>query len=249
MGFFSRLFGKSTKEENKTVRKSPAEIAAEQEKRKAAVEAEMLKNAIDFIRVNAEGEDGDADSQFQYGVMFATGQGPGGRGSFTKDIKQAIYWLNKSAAQGNLDAVAMLGRVYMDNGEPATAVKYYRKAAEQGHEAACENLAMAYGMGDGVPEDKAEAHKWFMKAAELGSAFAQYIAGNNYFNGIGVEENTDEAIKWFFKAAEQGQPNAQFEIGQLYEYGGQDTKTAREWYAKAAAQGHEEAQAKLKTLK
>ena len=177
MGFFSKLFGKSTKEENKTVRKSPAEIAAEQEKRKAAVEAEMLKNAIDFIRVNAEGENGDADSQFQYGVMFATGQGPGGRGSFTKDIKQAIYWLNKSAAQGNLDAVAMLGRVYMDNGEPATAVKYYRKAAEQ------------------------------------------------------------------------GQPNAQFEIGQLYEYGGQDTKTAREWYAKAAAQGHEEAQAKLKTLK
>lgn len=248
MGFFSKLCGKSAKEENKTVRKNPAEIAAEQEQRKAKVEAEMLKNAIDFIRVNAEGEDGDADSQFQYGVMFATGQGPGGRGSFTKDIKQAIYWLNKSAAQGNLNAVTMLGRVYMDNGDPATAVKYYRKAAEQGDEAACENLAMAYGMGDGVPEDKTEAHKWFLKAAELGSAFAQYIVGNNYFNGVGVEENTDEAFKWFFKAAEQGQPNAQFEIGQLYEYGGHDTETARKWYAKAAEQGHEEAQQKLREL-
>lgn len=248
MGFFNKLFGKSTKEENKTARKSPAEIAAEQEQRKAAVETEMLKNAIDFIRINAEGEDGGADYQFQYGVMFATGQGPGGRGNFTKDVKQAIYWLNKSAAQGNLDAVAMLGCVYMDNGDPATAVKYYRKAAEQGHEAACENLAMAYGMGNGVPEDKVEAHKWFLKAAELGNAFAQYIAGNNYFNGIGVEENTDEAFKWFFKAAEQGQPNAQFEIGQLYEYGGHDTETARKWYTKAAEQGHEEAQQKLREL-
>lgn len=248
MSFFSKLFGNTTKSTKNTVRKTPEEIVAEQEARKAKVEAEMLKNAIDFIRVNAEGEDGDADSQFQYGVMFATGQGPGGRGSFTKDLNKAVYWLKKSASQGNLDAVAMLGRIYMDNGKPEIGVKYYRKAAEHGHEAACENLAMAYGMGDGVPEDKVEAHKWFVKAAELGSAFAQYIAGNNYFNGIGVEENTDEAFKWFFKAAEQGQPNAQFEIGQLYEYGGHDTKTAREWYAKAAAQGHEEAQAKLKTL-
>lgn len=249
MGFFSKLFGKSNKEDNKSVRKSPAEIAAEQEQRKAAVEAEMLKNAIDFIRVNAEGEDGDADSQFQYGVMFATGQGPGGRGSFTKDAKQAIYWLNKSAAQGNLDAVAMLGRVYMDNGDPATAVKYYRKAAEQGHEAACENLAMAYGMGDGVPEDKVEAHKWFLKAAELGSAFAQYIAGNNYFNGIGVEENPNEAMRWFDKAAHQGQPNAQFMMGQFYEIGREDIVEAKKWYRLAAEQGHEEAQAMLKTLK
>lgn len=249
MIFLAKLFGNTPKNTKNTSRNYSAESAAEQERRKANVEAQMLKDAIDFIRVNAEGEDGDADYQFQYGVMFATGQGPGGRGSFTKDLNKAVYWLKKSASQGNLDAVAMLGRIYMDNGRPEIGVKYYRKAAEHGHEAACENLAMAYGMGDGVPEDKVEAHKWFLKAAELGSAFAQYIAGNNYFNGIGVEENTDEAIKWFFKAAEQGQPNAQFEIGQLYEYGGQDTKTAREWYAKAAAQDHEEAQAKLKTLK
>lgn len=239
MSFFGKLFGKSNKKEDRTVRRNSTDVTAE---------ADMLQNAIDFIRINAEGRDGDSDAQFQYGVMFATGQGPGGRGSFTRDISQAIFWLNKSAAQGNLDAVAMLGRVYMDNGDAPAAVRYYRQAAEQGHEAACENLAMAYGMGDGVPEDKAEAHKWFLKAAELGSAFAQYITGNNYFNGIGVEEDSSEAFKWFFKAAEQGQPNAQFEIGQLYQYGGEDPVTARKWYAKAAAQGHEEAQQKLQEL-
>lgn len=248
MGFFSKLFGKSAKEENKSVQKTPEELAAEQKKRKAAVEAEMVQNVITYIRANAEGEDGDAESQFQYGVMYATGQVYGGIGEFTKDLKQAIYWLNKSAAQGNLDAVAMLGKVYMGNGEAATAVKYYRKAAEQGHEAACENLAMAYGMGDGVPEDKVEAHKWFLKAAELGSPFSQYIVGNNYFNGVGVEEDTDEAFKWFFKAADQGQPDAQYEIGQLYEYGGNDIETARKWYAMAAEQGHEGAQQKLREM-
>lgn len=237
MGIFSKLFGKRTNKSNST----PTHTDQMDEE-------EMLQNVITYIRANAEGEDGDAESQFQYGVMFATGQGPGGRGSFTKDVKQAIHWLSKSAAQGYLDAEAMLGRVYMDNGDPANAVKHYRKAAEQGHEAACENLAMAYGMGEGVPEDKAEAHKWFLKAAELGSAFAQYIVGNNYFNGIGVEENTDEAFKWFFKAADQGQPNAQFEIGQLYEYGGNDLETARKWYTRAAEQGHEGARQKLQEL-
>lgn len=249
MSFFAKLFGNTPKNTKNTSRNYSAESAAEQERRKANVEAQMLKDAIDFIRVNAEGEDGDADYQFQYGVMFATGQGPGGRGSFTKDLNKAVYWLKKSASQGNLDAVAMLGRICMDNGKPEIGVKYYRKAAERGHEAACENLAMAYGMGDGVPEDKVEAHKWFLKAAELGSAFAQYIAGNNYFNGIGVEENPNEAMRWFDKAANQGQPDAQFMMGQFNEYGREDIEEAKKWYRLAAAQGHEEAQAKLKTLK
>ena len=248
MSFFAKLFGKTTKNTNTTARNHSAESAADEERRKANVEAQMLKDAIDFIRVNAEGDDGDADSQFQYGVMFATGKGPGGRGSFTKDLNKAVYWLKKSASQGNLDAVAMLGRIYMDNGRPEIGIKYYRKAAEHGHEAACENLAMAYGMGDGVPEDKVEAHKWFLKAAELGSAFAQYIVGNNYFNGIGVEQNPGAAIQRFDKAAQQGQPNAQFMMGQFHEIGREDIKEAKKWYRLAAEQGLEEAQERLREL-
>lgn len=238
MFFLNKFFGKFSQKGKKKVNKNFGEMT----------EDEKLREAALFIKANAEGEEGDPEYQFQYGVMFATGQGPHGHGSFTKDINQAIYWLDKSASQGNTDAMCMLGRIYMDNNNPSTAVKYYKMAAEKGNEAACENLAMAYSMGDGIAENKAEAHKWFLKAANLGSPFAQYAAGNNYFNGIGVEENTDEAIKWFWKAAKQGQPNAQFEIGQLYEYGNNDIESARQWYTKAAAQGHKEAQEKLKEM-
>lgn len=227
MGLLQKLFGRNFKRSNEPDKENTAQLQ---------------KNSIRFVQVNAE--DGDTEYQFQYGVMFFTGCGPGG-GAFTKDATQSIYWLSKSAEQGNLNAVAMLGRVYMENGDAATAVKYYRMAAEKNHEAACENLALAYGMGDGVPEDQLEAHRWFLKAAELGSAYSQYIVGKHYFDGVYVEENSEEAFKWFFRSAEQGQPNAQFEIGQLYEYGGKDLKTAREWYAKAAAQGHEAAKEKL----
>ena len=48
------------------------------------------------------------------------------------------------------------------------AVKWYRKAANQGFVRAQYNLALKYYYGDGVAQDKAEAKKWFQKAAAQG---------------------------------------------------------------------------------
>lgn len=236
MGFFGKLFGKTEKRSDAEPFKKVEDMTEE----------ELINEAVRFIQVNAEGEDGDPEYQFKYGVIFATGKGLDGHGSFPKDFDKAVYWLKKSAAQGNVNAVCMLGRVYMDHGDAATAVTYYREAAEKGNEAACENLAMAYGMGTGVAEDKVEAHKWFLKAAELGSAFAQYIVGMNLFDGTGVAENPAEAMQWFEKAADQGEPNAQFMMGQFFELGHHDVDTALQWYRKAAEQGHEEAGRKFR---
>lgn len=238
MGIFNFLFGKSAKQ-NPSPQTKRVEDMTEEEK---------TKEVIRFIQVNAEGDDGDPKYQLQYGYMFFTGQGPGGRGAFTKDLDQAIYWISKSAAQGNVDATCILGRVYMEKGDFATARKCFREAAEKGDVDACENLALAYGTGDGVAEDKVEAHKWFLKAAELGSAFSQYVVGQNLFDGTGVQANPGEAMGWFEKAANQGQENAQFMMGQLFEFGHHDIETACEWYAKAAAQGLESAQERLREL-
>ena len=60
---------------------------------------------------------------------------------------------------------------YGQNGKPqdyAEAVKWYRKAAEQGYARAQYNLGVCYGNGKGVPKNRAEAVKWFRKAAEQG---------------------------------------------------------------------------------
>ena len=48
----------------------------------------------------------------------------------------------------------------------AEAVKWYRKAAEQGDAEAQFNLGLMYADGEGVPKDYAEAVKWYRKAAE-----------------------------------------------------------------------------------
>ena len=46
------------------------------------------------------------------------------------------------------------------------AVKWYRKAAEQGHAWAQMRLSSMYASGEGVHQDYKEAAKWLRKAAE-----------------------------------------------------------------------------------
>ena len=56
------------------------------------------------------------------------------------------------------------------------AVKWYRKAAEQGN-AGPDQPRLMYADGKGVPKDDAEAVKWYRKAAEQGDASAQSNLG------------------------------------------------------------------------
>ena len=57
-------------------------------------------------------------------------------------------------------------------GPQGKAVKWYRKAAEQGNALAQSNLGWMYHHGKGVPEDHKESVKWYRKA-EQGNALAQ----------------------------------------------------------------------------
>ena len=59
----------------------------------------------------------------------------------------------------------------------AEAVKWWRKAAEQGQAKAQYGLGRMYATGRSVLKDDAEAAKWFRLAAEQGVASAQYGLG------------------------------------------------------------------------
>jgi TPR repeat protein len=90
----------------------------------------------------------------------------------------------------------------------AEAVRWYRKAAEQGHAEAQCNLGSMYHQGKGVKQDFAEAVRWFRKAAEQEHARAQFNCGAAYANGEGVNQDYAEALRWMHKAAEQGLADA-----------------------------------------
>ena len=67
-------------------------------------------------------------------------------------------------------------------GDYAEALKWYRKAAEQGDASAQYNLGNGYRRGKGVTQDYAEAANWYRKAAEQGNAWAQSNLGVMYQN-------------------------------------------------------------------
>ncbi len=57
--------------------------------------------------------------------------------------------------------------------DDAEAVRWYRKAAEQGLAQAQHNLGVMYANGQGVPQDYVLAHKWYNLSAARGG-----MAGN-----------------------------------------------------------------------
>ena len=66
----------------------------------------------------------------------------------------------------------------------AEAVKWYRKAAEQGYTYAQYNLGYCYAKGQGASLDYSEAVKWYKKAAEQGDARAQNMLGFSHYKRV-----------------------------------------------------------------
>src|ERR1700752_1038493 len=70
--------------------------------------------------------------------------------------------------------------------DSAQAIKWYRKAGDQGLEIAHHFLGIAYWKGDGVQRDYAEAARWFARAATQGFSQAQHMLGLMTIHGQGV---------------------------------------------------------------
>lgn len=171
-------------------------------------------------------EQGHADAQYKLGRMYeydvdipGEQEAMNAQKNFTKKVDSGIE--NPSDAENYLVSMGNLMQNF--NQIQAEAVKWYKKAAIQGHADAQYELGTKYALGfGGLKEDYAEAAKWLIKAAEQGHASAQYELGGMYHNGEGVSQNCAEAVKWWEKAAEQGDPNAQYKLGVMY-YKGQGT--------------------------
>ena len=135
-----------------------------------------------------------------------------------------------------------------DKGDYATALRLFRKLADQGNARAQSNLGVMYRQGYGVAQNDTEAAKWFRLAADQGIADAQNFLGGMYDLGRGVPKSDTEAVKWYRLAADQGNARAQSNLGASYLMGEgvpQDDTEAVKWYRLAADQGNAAAQSTL----
>ena len=77
------------------------------------------------------------------------------------------------------------------------ALKWYRKAADQGNADAQAMVGAFYYLGKGVPKDAAEAHKWYRKAADQGDAMGLAQVGLMYLGaGDVVPEDDVRGLMW-----------------------------------------------------
>ena len=111
-------------------------------------------------------EAGDADAQYNLGVMYNEGDG------VLQDYKEAVKWYRLAAEQGHASAQNNLGTMY-DTGEGVIqdykeAIKWYRLVAEQGHASAQNNLGTMYYAGNGVLQDNVMSHMWYNIASANG---------------------------------------------------------------------------------
>lgn len=142
--------------------------------------------------------------------------------------------------------------------DPYKAMKWLRRASDNGHPEAQLFLSMYYKRGTLVPCDKEMAEKLleksvkgFKKRAKNGNPEAQYYYGCALLGGSVVDKDVEEAEKMLKTSAERGFAEAQRALGDFYaskKHGRRNVEEAKKWYLKAKKSGYKNIDWKIRAL-
>jgi TPR repeat protein len=205
-----------------------------------------VRVASKLTETQALAEKGDAEAQYNLGLMYEKGTDDAVKGWF-----EAEGWYRKAAEQGHLGAEK---RLCFNSFGFVSDLALCKKAAEQG------DLDCQYALGElfdeGTPhfggeevqKDMEEALKWYTKAGEHGHLQAQAKLGHIYFAA------GDEQWLAAEKVSGKSRPVATSGEIQLWkptvappEAANRAYAKAAKWYRKAAEQGDEDSQTSLGT--
>ena len=138
-------------------------------------------------------------------IGFAYDQGLGLR----KSLRWAVYWYEKAAKRGDVDAMGNLANIYLfregkyHNLERGVLLALM--GADLGGEMAMNELGLCYENGYGVPLCEDKAFEWVFKAVENGAgACAEHNLARFYRKGIGTKVDKGRADELDRIAAEHG---------------------------------------------
>ncbi len=218
----------------------------------------LLNGTAGVVKDETRGEEllGLAVQQGHAGAQFRLGEHYYYRGAESnnrfKGTSRGVPLFIAAAAQGHVEAQVTLGDVYSRGmagvtRDVATAIRYYRPAAQAGSGRAREEmqqlgremakakrvrrkaesgdswcmyqLGMYLSKGTGVNQNEAEAVSWLEKSAALNLSFAQHELALRFQEGEGVEANREEALRLCTLAADQKLYAAMFTLAEWHFYG------------------------------
>jgi hypothetical protein len=194
----------------------------------------------DYLRAYQEfkvGADaGQAEAQFDLGVMYAQGFG------VQRDLSVAATWYRKAADQGNAEAQFALGQMYAHGwGVPrdtADAIRWFEMANSVDSDGPPTDWMSVEGFG--IDKDPKQAAYWYEQAAKSGHPEAQYFLALQYSSGKGVKKDEEQAERWISSSASQGYAPAMADLGKRFAMGNgvaKDDKHAYFWLTVAFLHG------------
>ncbi len=198
-----------------------------------------------FREWKAAADAGQAEAQFDLGLLYAQGLG------VRRDMTEAARWYRQAAEQGNAEAEFALGQMYSRGwGVPrdeADAIRWLQLANTPDTNGPPTEWAIVEGYG--IAQDQKLAAHWYQLAAEKGHAEAQFNLGRLYATGKGVPHDEEQAARWVRAAASQGFAPAQARLGMRYATGSgmaADDQRAYFWLTLAFLHGEKSVE-KLRT--
>jgi cell division septation protein DedD len=107
-------------------------------------------------------EKGDADAEFNLGQAYRLGRG------VPINLAAAKTWFERAAGQGHIAAQTTLGLLLFQNGDQPEALKWLKKAADQGEPRALLVYGTALVNGDSVTQDPVLGYAYVSRAAAQG---------------------------------------------------------------------------------
>lgn len=164
---------------------------------------------------------------------------------YSGEYSAALDYLLTAAEGGHADAQYFAGLIYylaycgfLDYKKAAF---WFKKAADQDHVFAEDQLANLYKTGKGVDLDYEKALYWYQCSAKHNNPDALYALGELYESGLGVSQEDEKAFGYYLKAASVGTSGyastnrAIRKVASMYEYGigvEQDTAASIKWLRK-----------------
>lgn len=165
----------------------------------------------DFLLTEIKAGEGDPIAQYKLAHFYMDGYG------VEKDLRKAMYWLDRSARAGYRSAQIDLADMYFNgtvDNQPyyAHALKWYEKAGQQGSAYAMAMAGKMYYKGIGTDRNYEVAFTWLLKAAQNGDVESQHLVAVMYRFGHGVERSYLHAYVWYEVALNNTADKEQYEI-------------------------------------